>query len=75
MRTYSGRYKKDDYYGHKTGRTILDVFCVPCKKLLETQDAYEKHMVAKHPRRVRQYKKSGRWQQDRIDWRESKRKP
>lgn len=66
-------YSKKDFWGQKRGHTILDVFCTPCKKLLETLDAYEKHMIAKHPRRVRRYKKSGRWQQDRIDWKESKR--
>jgi len=75
MKCYGGGFKKDDYVGHKTGKTILDVFCIPCKKQLDTLDAYEKHMMAKHPRRVRQFKKSGRWQQDRIDWRETKRWP
>lgn len=67
MRCYDGSFKKDAYWGHKTGKTILDVLCFCGKFVTEWQD-YANHMLAKHPKIVRQLKKSGQWDQDRIDW-------
>lgn len=52
-------------WGYDTGRRTLSVEC--CGKELLDQTAYEQHMRAKHPERVRQMKRDGRWQQDRID--------
>lgn len=57
---------KPFYWGYDTGRRTLSVEC-SCGKLLLGQAAYEDHMKAKHPDRVRKMKKDGRWQQDRLD--------
>jgi hypothetical protein len=67
MRQWDGGFSKDRYWGHKRGHTILDVKCFCGKLLLEWQD-YANHMRAKHPKMVRKLKKSGQWQQDKIDW-------
>lgn len=57
---------KPNYWAYDTGRRTLWVDCSCGKRLLD-QTAYEQHMVAKHPDRVRKMKKDGRWAQDRLD--------
>lgn len=57
---------KPEFWGYDTGARTLEVRC-SCGKLLLTQMAYEQHMKARHPERVRAMKKSGKWQQDKID--------
>lgn len=56
---------KPEFWGYDTGRRTSEVLC--CGKKLLTQVAYEQHMKARHSERVRVMKKSGRWQQDRLD--------
>jgi len=58
-------YRRPQYWGYDTGRRTLAVEC--CGKELLSQVAYEQHMKTKHPKRVREMKKSGKWQQDLID--------
>jgi len=67
MRCYDGSYKKDRYFGDR-GHTIFDVTCF-CGKFCLTWTAYTNHMRAKHLKMVRKLKKSGQWQQDKIEWR------
>ena len=66
MRCLDGSYSRDRYLGYKNS-TILEVTCFCGKVTAEWQD-YANHMMAKHPKLVRKHKKSGHWQQVRIDW-------
>jgi hypothetical protein len=57
---------KPYFWGYDTGRRTLEVRC-SCGKVAFDSLAYEHHMMAKHPDRVRKMKKDGRWQQDRLE--------
>lgn len=53
--------------GYDRGHRILDVKC-HCGKLCITRDGYEQHLQIKHPKQLRQMKKSGDWEQLEYDW-------
>lgn len=58
-------FRRKFYWGYDRGYRTSSVEC--CGKELLSRVAYEQHMKGKHPRRVRQMKKDGRWQQDRLE--------
>jgi hypothetical protein len=49
------------------GHRILDVIC-HCGKYMTSYLAQYDHMVIKHPKELRQLKKSGEWDQIMYDW-------
>lgn len=54
------------YWGYDTGSRMLEVRCF-CGKLCLSHAAYEQHMKAKHPGRLRALKQCGCWQQYLLD--------
>lgn len=53
--------------GYDRGHRIADVTC-HCGKFCDTRIGYYQHLQAKHPKRLRQMKKSGEWEQIEFDW-------
>jgi hypothetical protein len=53
--------------GYDRGHRISEVDC-RCGKLCTTRLGYYQHLQAKHPKELRQMKKSGAWEQLEYDW-------
>lgn len=54
-------------HGYDRGHRIFDVKC-HCGKVCTTLTSYYQHLQSKHPKRLRQMKKSGEWEQLEHDW-------
>lgn len=53
--------------GFDRGHRIFDVEC-HCGKYCDTRLGYYQHLQSKHPKKLRQMKKSGEWEQLEYDW-------
>jgi len=53
------------------GRRIIDIAC-RCGKVCDTFIAWDQHIQAKHPAMRRAIRKSGEWDQYRLEFRETR---